>query len=146
VPIVFFAFRIMVSVGMVLLGLAVTGVALRWKGRLYDARWFHTAAVLATPLGFIGVLAGWTVTETGRQPYVVYGLLRTAEAASPVAPGAIAASLAGFVLIYALLFLGFLWFALRMVLKGPPANRPEVLPSSSKPAPVGASTIPVPAE
>jgi cytochrome d ubiquinol oxidase subunit I len=146
VPIVFFAFRIMVGVGMVLLGLAVTGVVLRWRGRLYEARWFHTAAVLATPLGFIGVLAGWTVTETGRQPYVVYGLLRTAEAASPVAPGAIAASLAGFVLIYALLFLGFLWFALRMVLKGPPASRPEILPSSSKPAPVGASTIPVPAE
>jgi len=146
VPIVFFAFRIMVGVGMVLLGLAVTGVVLRWKGRLYDTRWFHTAAVLATPLGFIGVLAGWTVTETGRQPYVVYGLLRTADAASPVAAGAITASLAGFVIIYALLFLGFLWFALRMVLKGPPASRPEVLPPSSKPAPAGASTFPVPAE
>jgi len=146
VPIVFFAFRIMVGVGMVLLGLAVTGVVLRWKGRLYEARWFHYVAVLATPLGFIGVLAGWTVTETGRQPYVVYGLLRTADAASPVAPAAIATSLAGFIIIYALLFLGFLWFALRMVLKGPPASRPEALPSSSKPAPVGASTIPVAAE
>jgi cytochrome bd ubiquinol oxidase subunit I len=108
----------MVGIGILLFGLAVTGAVLRWKGRLYDARWFHYAAVAATPLGFLAVLAGWTVTETGRQPFVVYGLLRTADAASPVSPGAITASLIGFLLVYAILFVSFLWFAGRLVFRG----------------------------
>jgi cytochrome d ubiquinol oxidase subunit I len=122
VPIVFFAFRVMVGVGLILLSLAVVGAVLRWRRRLYDARWFHYAAVLAMPLGFIAVLAGWTVTETGRQPFVIYGLLRTADAASPVAAGAITASLITFLVVYNVLLLGFLWFAARMVLNGPSSN------------------------
>lgn len=146
VPVVFFAFRIMVGVGLLLLALAVTGAVLRWKRRLYDMSLFHYAIVLATPLGFVGVLAGWTVTEVGRQPYVVYGLLRTAQAASPVAPSAIAVSLAGFVLIYMLLFVGFLWFAMRMVLKGSAPSRTQILPAPLKQAPLDTSTMPFPAE
>jgi len=118
VPIVFFAFRIMAGVGVILLALAVAGAVLRIRGRLYDARWFHYAAAAATPLGFVAVLAGWTVTEVGRQPFVVYGLLRTADAASPVAPGAITASLIGFLVIYAALAAVFVWFAGRLILKG----------------------------
>jgi cytochrome d ubiquinol oxidase subunit I len=118
VPLVFFAFRIMVGIGMLLLGLAITSAVLRWRGRLYDARWFHYAAVAATPLGFLAVLAGWTVTETGRQPFVIYGLLRTADAASPVSPGAVTASLIGFLLVYAILFISFLWFAGRLAFRG----------------------------
>ncbi|MEJ0051051.1 MAG: cytochrome ubiquinol oxidase subunit I [Methylovirgula sp.] len=119
VPIVFFAFRIMVGVGLILLGLAVTGAVLRWRGRLFETKWFQYLAVLATPLGFVSVLAGWTVTETGRQPFVVYGMLRTADAASPVAAGAITTTLVGFFVIYNILLLGFLYFAGRLVLKGP---------------------------
>lgn len=125
VPIVFFAFRIMAGIGIVLLGLAIAGAVLRFKRRLYDARWFHCAALAATPLGFIAVLAGWTVTETGRQPFVVYGLLRTADAASPVAPSAITATLIGFVIIYAVLFAMFLWFAARLIFKGSIIARAE---------------------
>ena len=118
-PIVFFAFRIMVGIGLLLLATAVTGAILRWRGQLYDTRWFQLAAMAAAPLGFIAVLAGWTVTETGRQPFVVYGLVRTAAAAAPVAAGAVSASLILFVLVYNLLLLTFLWFGARLVLKGP---------------------------
>jgi cytochrome d ubiquinol oxidase subunit I len=119
VPIVFFAFRIMVGVGLLLLATAVTGAILRWRGRLYDTRWFQFAAMAAAPLGFIAVLAGWAVTETGRQPFVVYGLVRTASAAAPVAAGSVSASLILFFLVYNLLLLTFLWFGVRLALNGP---------------------------
>jgi len=71
------------------------------------------------PLGFIATLAGWTITEVGRQPYVVYGHLRTAQAVSPIAGGMVAGSLAVALVLYNLLLLGFFWYAGRMVLKGP---------------------------
>ena len=64
VPIVFFAFRIMVGVGLLLFALVIASLVLRWKGRLYTSRWFQLACMLAVPLGFVAVLAGWTVTET----------------------------------------------------------------------------------
>jgi cytochrome d ubiquinol oxidase subunit I len=125
VPLVFFAFRIMVGVGLILLTLALTGAVLRWKGRLFTTRWFQLLCTAATPLGFIGVLAGWTVTETGRQPFVVYGHLRTADAVSPVAADAVASSLLLFVLVYNVLLLAFLWYGLRTVLQGPEAAEPQ---------------------
>ena len=152
VPLVFFAFRIMVGIGVTLLGLAITGAVLRWRGRLYDTQWFQYAAVAATPLGFVAVLAGWTVTETGRQPFVVYGLLHTADAVSPVSPGAITASLIGFLLIYAILFAGFLWFAARLVFKGPFTIGSGAIaghpwhPRSHSTVAIGASTISAAAE
>ena len=118
VPIVFFAFRIMAGIGIIFLALAITGAALRFRRRLYDTRWFHYAALAASPLGFVAVLAGWTVTETGRQPFIVYGLVRTADAASPVAPAAITVTLIGFLLIYAVLFAVFIWFAVRLIFNG----------------------------
>ena len=151
VPVVFFAFRIMVGVGVLLLGLAIAGAVLRWRGLLYEARWFHYAAVGATPLGFVAVLAGWAVTETGRQPFVVYGLLRTADAVSPVSPGAISLSLIAFLFIYALLFAGFVWFAARLVFQGSVLAagddlvRPRHARGHSTVA-IGASAISVPVE
>jgi cytochrome d ubiquinol oxidase subunit I len=123
VPVVFFAFRVMVGIGLLLLAVALTGGFLRWRRRLYDTRWFQLAAMGVMPLGFIAVLAGWTVTETGRQPYIVYGLLRTADAASPVTTGAVSASLALFVIVYNMLLLAFFWYGARMVLRGP--GKPE---------------------
>ena len=80
VPIVFFAFRIMVGIGIVLIATAITGAVLRWRGRLFDTRWFQLIAMAVTPLGFLAVLAGWTTTEAGRQPWIIYGRLRTADA------------------------------------------------------------------
>ncbi len=142
VPIVFFSFRAMVGIGLLLLVLAITGAVLRWRGRLYDTRWFQYLAVAATPLGFVGVLAGWAVTETGRQPFVVYGQLRTADAVSPIVPYAIATSLAGFLIIYLTLFAGFLYFATRQVLKGPPTE--PYAPKTSAAAHM--TPVPAPAE
>jgi cytochrome d ubiquinol oxidase subunit I len=119
VPVVFFAFRIMAGVGVLLLTTAIIGAVLRWRGRLYDTRLFQLLTMATTPLGFIAVLAGWTVTEAGRQPFVVYGLLRTAQAHSPISADAVSASLLVFVVVYNILLLSFFWFALRIVLRGP---------------------------
>jgi cytochrome bd ubiquinol oxidase subunit I len=119
VPIVFFAFRIMVGVGLIFLATAVTGAVLRWRRRLYDTAWFQRVAMAATPLGFIAVLAGWCVTEAGRQPYVVYGHLRTIDAVAPVTSQAVALTLLLFFIVYNVLLLAFLWFGARTVLKGP---------------------------
>jgi cytochrome d ubiquinol oxidase subunit I len=79
VPIVFFAFRIMVALGMLMALLGFASLILRRGGQIYQNRLLHWAAVCMGPSGFIALLAGWTVTETGRQPFTVYGLLRTAE-------------------------------------------------------------------
>lgn len=147
VPIVFFAFRIMVGVGLILLALAVTGAVLRWRGRLFDTKWFQYLAVAATPIGFVSVLAGWTVTETGRQPFVVYGMLRTADAASPLAAGAVTTTLIGFIVIYNILLLGFLFFAGRLVLKGPTWGQSyggTFLPGLDRSAPTIAGGAPAP--
>ncbi len=131
VPIVFFAFRIMVGIGVVLLALALTGFALRLRGRLYRSRWFHLACALAMPLGFVAILAGWVVTEAGRQPWLVHGLLRTADGVSPLAAGPVAGSLALFVIVYNLLLAAFFWYGWRLVRRGPaipPERREEVRP------------------
>ncbi len=121
VPIVFFAFRIMVAIGIVLLATAIAGAVLRWRGRLHDTRWYQMLTMATMPLGFVAVLAGWTTTEVGRQPWVVYGHLRTADAVAPVSPHAMTLSLAMFLIIYPLLLLTFLWFAGRIALRGPGA-------------------------
>ena len=119
VPVVFFAFRLMAGIGVVLLATALTGFVLRLRGRLFTARWFQILTMATTPLGFLAVLAGWTVTEAGRQPWIIYGALRTADAAAPVAAGAVTTSLLIFFAVYNVLLLAFLWFAGRVALKGP---------------------------
>src|SRR5260370_9440326 len=129
VPLPFFAFRLMVGIGLVLLAIAVLGLYLRWRGRLYDTRWFAVVAAFSSPLSFIAILAGWTVTETGRQPYVVYGHRRTAAAVAPIAASAVTISLALFVIIYLVLLAAFFWYASRLVFRGPAEtdtpDRPE---------------------
>ena len=119
VPVVFFAFRLMAGIGVVLLATALTGFVLRLRGNLFTARWFQVVTMATTPLGFLAVLAGWTVTEAGRQPWIIYGALRTADAAAPVAAGAVTTSLLIFFAVYNVLLLAFLWFAGRVALKGP---------------------------
>lgn len=125
VPIVFFSFRLMVLMGMLLVAVAVTGLVLRARGRLYEKRWFLRACVLSMPLGFVAVVAGWVTTETGRQPWAVYHLLRTADAATPLPAGSVALSLALFVAVYAALLAVFLYFAYHMVLRGPEETLPD---------------------
>ena len=110
VPIVFWAFRLMVGIGLALTAIAILGAVLRWRGRLYDTDWFSKVCAFSSPLGFIAVLSGWTVTEAGRQPYVVYGHLRTADAISPVAASAVSTSLILFVTVYGVLLIAFFFY------------------------------------
>jgi cytochrome d ubiquinol oxidase subunit I len=118
---VFLAFRIMVGIGFFFLFLAVAGVWLRRSGRLFESRWFLALCVPATPLGFLAVVSGWIVVEAGRQPWVVQGLLRTADTASPIALGEAATSLALFFIVYNVLLLAYLFYAARLVWLGPEA-------------------------
>jgi cytochrome d ubiquinol oxidase subunit I len=115
VGVVFWAFRIMVGIGFVMLGLVAAGLWLRWRGRLYTTPWFLTLCLFSAPIGFLAVLAGWTVTETGRQPWVVYGALRTRDAVSPSLTGPdVMLSLAIYVCLYLFVFGAGLVLLLRL--------------------------------
>ncbi|AMK20170.1 MULTISPECIES: cytochrome ubiquinol oxidase subunit I [Sphingobium] len=122
VPIVFWAFRVMVGLGFAMVGLGLWSLIARMRGRLYEWRWLHRAALVMGPSGFIAVLAGWTVTEVGRQPFTVYGLLRTAQSASPLDAPAVAASLIAFVLVYFTVFGMGIWYLLHLMKKPPEAH------------------------
>jgi cytochrome d ubiquinol oxidase subunit I len=74
---------------------------------------------MSWPLGFIAILAGWTVTEVGRQPWVATGILRTADAASPVSAGSVATTLALFVVIYTIVFSAGIYYINRLIVRGP---------------------------
>jgi len=120
VPLVFFSFRLMVGLGFLMLAVAAAGLWLRLRGRLYETRWFHKLAVACLPIGFVAMLAGWVTTEAGRQPWVVYGLMRTADAVTPaITGGAVATSLAAFVIVYGLIFPAGVYYMVRLVQRGP---------------------------
>ena len=126
VPIVFFAFRIMVGLSMLMLAYSLLGAYLRWRGQLYTSRWFLQIAMLMGPVGFLAILAGWTVTETGRQPYTVYGLLRTDQSLSPVGTAAVAGSLTAIAILYILILGAGLIFIFRLIAKPPEQDEPGV--------------------
>ena len=117
--IVFWTFRIMVGLGVLMVMLGIAGLFLRWRGRLYETGWFHRTAIAMGPSGFVAVLAGWFTTEIGRQPYTVYGLLRTADSVAPIAAPAVAGSLIAFVAVYALVFWAGTLYLLRLMRKSP---------------------------
>ena len=121
----FFSFRIMVGIGFIMIALGAIGGVLWLMGRLYRSRWFLRAMVWASPLGFIAVLAGWFVAEVGRQPWVVYGVLRTADAVSPVPGGSVLASIMLFVVVYGIVFGAGVYYIAKLVQLGPEAT-PEV--------------------
>ena len=120
-PVVFWAFRIMVGLGLLMAAVGVWGAWLRARNRLYTSMWLRRAMLLLAPSGFIALLSGWTVTEVGRQPFTVYGLLRTADSASPIDTPGVATSLAAFVVVYAIVF-GAGFFFLFRVLRRPPTT------------------------
>lgn len=120
VAIPFFSFRIMVGIGVAMLALVVCSWWVWWRGRLADARWFLKLCELASPLGFVAVIAGWVTTEVGRQPWVVYGLLRTGEAVTPsLTAGDVLASLAVYVVAYAAIFGAGGYFLVGLLRAGP---------------------------
>ena len=116
---VFFAFRVMVGLGMLMIAAGLVGAFLWWRGLLFDARWYLWPLSLTWPAGFIAILAGWWVTETGRQPWLVHGILRTADAASPVSGGAVLTTLIAFVLVYSIVFSMGIYYINRLIEKGP---------------------------
>ncbi len=129
--IVFWAFRVMVAMGLAMVALGIWG-AIAWAmGKLNDAKWYQRAAVLAAPSGFVAVLAGWILAEVGRQPYVVYGVLRTADAVSPVTAASVATSLLVFIITYAIVFSAGALYILRLIGKGPDTE--ETPPRSDEP-------------
>ncbi len=121
-PVVFFSFRIMVALGMLMAVLGVYSLWLRWRGRLCSDVLLQRFALLMAPAGFIAMLCGWVTTEVGRQPYTVYGLLRTAESASPVAAGSIASTLVVFVIVYFIVFASGISILLRGFAQEPHAG------------------------
>ncbi|MEQ1716595.1 MAG: cytochrome ubiquinol oxidase subunit I [Hyphomicrobium sp.] len=116
---VFFAFRVMLGAGLLMIAIGLYG-ALAWaRGRLFDKGWYLTTLTYVWPLGFIAIIAGWWVTETGRQPYLVYGILRTADAVSNVSFWPVLTSLILFVLVYSSVFSMGILLINRLIEKGP---------------------------
>ena len=123
-PVVFWAFRIMVGLGFLMAALGIASLVLRRGGRLFHARWLQRIAVVMAPAGFVALLAGWVVTEVGRQPFTVYGHLRTADSVSPIALPGVATSLAAFAIVYLIVYGAGFAYLLALVAKPPvPAER-----------------------
>ncbi len=119
VAIVFWSFRIMVGLGFLMLGVGLWSLWARFRGRLYEDRWLHRAALVMGPSGLVAVLAGWITTEVGRQPYTVYGLMRTSESASPLDAPAVGTSLLAFIIVYFFVFGAGIFYILRLMSAGP---------------------------
>jgi len=150
--IVFWSFRVMVGLGMLMALLGFWSLWTRWRGTLATNAWLHRAAIAMGPAGFIAVLAGWITTEVGRQPWTIYGHLRTIDSAAPIAAPAVATSLIAFVVVYFLVFGAGVFYLLRLMGKSPdighgdepegpqrsagitpgPAMAPELLPDGGR--------------
>jgi cytochrome d ubiquinol oxidase subunit I len=140
---VFYAFRVMILAGLIMLVLGLVGTYLWWKGRLYASRGFQRFALACGPLGFIAVIAGWIVTEVGRQPFVVYGLLRTAEAVSPVGAAQVSATLTMIAIVYLMVYGAGTLYLIRMFRVGPalPADERTPIPAPGPNRPLSAADV-----
>ncbi len=129
---VFYSFRVMLLMGVLMLALAWIGLVQWRRGRLEQTRWLLRAFRWSAPAGLIAVIAGWFTTEIGRQPYVVYGLMRTADGVSPVPGGSVATTLALFVLVYGFAFGAGIYYVVKLIRHGP---------TTVEPAPRGVPTV-----
>ena len=147
VQVVFWAFRIMVGLGFAMAGVGIASLILRRGGRLYHARRLQRLVVLMAPAGFVALLAGWVVTEVGRQPYTIYGHLRTLDSASPIATPGMATSLAAFAVVYFIVYGAGLGYLLALVRKPPVPAEPGPHPgmpmrtAGITPGPAAAETL-----
>lgn len=116
---VFWSFRIMVGIGLLMLLTGVMAVVLYFRKTLFSTRWFQRWCIAMTPTGFIAILCGWFVTEIGRQPYVVYGLLRTADMSSPLEGHYVFITLLSFIFVYTFVFGAGIYYIFRLIGKGP---------------------------
>jgi len=122
----FFAFRVMVGIAVIMLLVVIAGQVLQLRGRLWDAAWYLRLCQWVAPLGFVAVIAGWITTEVGRQPWTVYGLLRTSDSVSPSLTGAnVAWSLAFYIAVYLIMFPTGIAFMAGLVRRGPQQSELE---------------------
>src|SRR3954454_8451526 len=119
VPIVFWSFRIMVGLGFLMAALGMLSLWARWRGTLYQFQPLLRFAIAMGPAGFVAVLAGWVTTEVGRQPFTVYGLLRTSDSVSPLAAPAVGSSLIAFIIVYFVIFAAGIVYILRLMAAPP---------------------------
>src|SRR5690606_7916509 len=142
----FFGFRIMVGLGLLMVLVAFWGGYLVWRHRVENARFFLRVASLMWPTGFIAILAGWVVAEVGRQPWIATGILRTADAASPVPATSIATTLVLFVVVYGIVFAAGITYMNRLIRRGPAPEfpPPEGLPNRPLAGARSGSSLPEP--
>jgi cytochrome bd ubiquinol oxidase subunit I len=119
IKIVFFGFRIMLGLGFFMIAAALLGAFLWWRGKLFETGWYLRAMAQCWWLGFVAVIAGWVVTESGRQPWIVHGIMHTADATSPVPAASIAGTLALFVVAYCIVFWFGIYYINRLIAQGP---------------------------
>ncbi|MFC4242658.1 cytochrome ubiquinol oxidase subunit I [Gryllotalpicola reticulitermitis] len=124
----FWGFRAMFYSSWILWATAFLSVVLRLRNKLWTARRFHKWVLWTTPVGIVAILGGWILSETGRQPWVVFGLLRTSQAVSKLAPGSVLFSVIGFSTIYAVLLASYIVFIIRSVMRGPERDHPDYTP------------------
>ncbi len=140
---VFFAFRVMVGMWFLMLGLTVWAWILAARGKLYATPAFLRVANLSIPAGYVAVTAGWITTEAGRQPWVVYGHLRTADAVTPTLTGGdVVVSLVCYVVVYAVIFGAGIYYLVRLVQRGLPDTLPEPHLNARPARPLSAATSP----
>jgi len=136
---VFFAFRIMLGIGFLMIAAALVGAWLLWRGILFETRWYLRIVAHGWWSGFVAVCAGWVVTESGRQPWIVYGLKRTADATSPVSAATVATSLALFVAVYGIVFAMGIYYINRLIAKGPDGRATEAPPTGALSRPLSSA-------
>ncbi len=127
IPLIYYTYRIMVGLGTMFVGVMTLALIFLWRGRLYTNRWLLWPILLAAPFPIIATSAGWITAEVGRQPWLVYDLLRTVDGASPlVAEGNTLFTLLGFLGLYFAMGLLYVMLILNVILRGPqPADEPE---------------------
>ena len=119
--------------------LAALGAWSRISGKFYESKWLHKFALWMGPSGFIALLAGWFTTEVGRQPWIIYGVMRTKDALSPVSAEQVGFTLIVFVVVYCIVFGIGIYYMLKMMAKGPdfvyskPHTEQEVIQASKRP-------------
>jgi cytochrome d ubiquinol oxidase subunit I len=130
--VIFWSFRVMAGIGFVFVFVMLWAAYLGWRKRLYDTKWFLKALLVIQPLGFIATITGWVTAEMGRQPWTVYGLMRTADGASPIAAGNVAWSMVMFTAFFGLIGTSFFYYIFKTIRQGPDMDSP--IPLLQRPA------------
>ncbi|MDX3893178.1 cytochrome ubiquinol oxidase subunit I [Pusillimonas sp.] len=123
--VVFWTFRIMVGLGLLMIALGLWGAWARWRGTLYRQRGLHRFALGMGAAGLVALLAGWYTTEIGRQPWIIHGLMRTADAVTPHSAGEVGLALVLFIVVYFILFGAGIVYILRLIRTGPQSHEPQ---------------------